>query len=755
MVRGFRLTLVRLLMLVGCALGISTVASAQDDTEPGEPAEVIETRTIDPSQTPLAVDPKTADELFEATHLMVDLGRLDLAEIYFGRLQGAGLDDATLIALRDKYGAEAFLKLARIEKLNPGAQKLLDACNAAAIRQASDPERLKSLLTDLGTEGELHAKAEAELVSLGAQIIPLLLVSLNDPGYADKYDAIEEAILLMRERAIPPLVAALAAPQDKLDFRGRVISILGLLEAKPAIPFLISPAQSATEAPDVKQAARAALGRILNVSPETVDRIVTEGAVTRLLETVRQHFRQQHPWSVDAAGKVTLWLWSNKLGTVSARLLSPAEASEIEGLRLAREALALAPALRSTQVLYLASALAHDIRRTGFDRPLPTGPGTAHDAALTAGADVTLDVISEAVQAERTAVVVEALRIFSQVGTLAQLQLGSGQKSVVVAALDNPDPRVQFAAAVAILQVDPTAPFRGAARVVEVLKRALASDGRAHAIVGEVSVDRGAMIGGILRELGYEPLVYNSGREAFAAAASRNDVELVILHPNITRWALSETLANFRADSRTAGVPIVIHGPADLTRRMERKSLNYRLVSFSAASESSSDFDRQLTPLLRKVKAVSMTAQERRAQRVAAAAWLAHIARGRRTKIFDIRGVEPELAAVLQDEELARNSLDCLGEIASPTSQQRLAGLALDIEAPVDLRIQASEKLAFHIQRFGLMLKKNDIDSLHKLWQAPNEPAALRTAVGTVIGSLKPDNTLAGKRLQQQSQKPR
>jgi hypothetical protein len=751
--RGFRQALESLLLLVGCFLGIPTLVDAQEDAEPGESMEEVETRTIDPSQTPLALDPKTAEELFEATQLMVDLGRVDLAEIYFGRLQSSGLDAETLLALRNKFGAEAFLKLARIDKLNPGAQKLLDACNAAAIRQMSDPERIARLLTDLGTEGEPHAFAEAELVSLGAPIVPSLLLALTDPAFADKYNVIEEAILLMRERAVAPLVGALEAPADRITFRSRVISLLGMLEAKAAVPYLLEPAQAASEPGDIKFAARDALRTILGVTPETVERIVNEGAVARLLDTARMHFRHQFPWTTDAGGKVMLWLWSSKLGTVSPRLFSPEEASEIEGLRLSRQALALAPELRSTQVMYLASVLAHDARRTGFDHPLRTGPGTPHDAALTAGSDVTLDVISEAVRSERPAVIVEALRIFSQVGTVAQLKLGSGEKSVVVAAMDYPDPRVQFAAAATILQLDPTASFRGAARVVEVLKRALASDGRAHAIVGEVSVDRGAMIGGILRDLGYESLVYSSGREAFAAAASRSDVELVILHPNITRWALTETLANLRADSRTAGVPIVIHGPSELTRRMERKALNYRLVAFSSASDTTGDFDRQLTPLLRKVKAAAMTAQERRAQRVAAAAWLAHIAQGRRTKVFDIRNAEPELAAVLEDKDMAFHSLECLGEIATASSQQRLAAVALDIQAPVELRVAATGKLTFHIQRFGLMLKKDELDGLHKLLEAGDEPADLRTAVGAVIGSLKPDNILAGKRLQQQSSK--
>jgi hypothetical protein len=62
----------------------------------------------------------------------------------------------------------------------------------------------------------------------------------------------------------------------------------------------------------------------------------------------------------------------------------------------------------------------------------------------------------------------------------------------------------------------------------------------------------------------------------------------------------------------------------------------------------------------------------------------------------------------------------------------------------------AAVKLAFHIQRFGLVLNQATIDGLHKVWQDGRTDRDLRTAVGGVIGSLKPDAELAGKRLKQQ-----
>src|SRR5229473_3956326 len=72
---------------------------------------------VDPKRSPLAAEPKSADELFEATLLMVDIARFDLAALYLNQLMEEPLDDEMLMALRDKYGTAAFLKLANVEEL--------------------------------------------------------------------------------------------------------------------------------------------------------------------------------------------------------------------------------------------------------------------------------------------------------------------------------------------------------------------------------------------------------------------------------------------------------------------------------------------------------------------------------------------------------------------------------------------------------------------------------------------------------------
>jgi len=724
-------------------------ARAQDDAGA---AAATRDSAISAAKSPLVSDPKSPDELFEAAVLMVDIARFDLAKLYLDKLLEEQLDDDLLIAMRDKYGPGAILKLAQVPELKASANRLLDLSNASAIKRASDRERIARLISDLEGNPEQQAAAQAEVQSLGAAVVPGLLTVLNNPALADRHESAMLAILKIGEPAVPQLIGALSAPNESL--RATVATLMGHLRSATAVPYLWYPALARDGSPEVRTAAREALQKILKLNAPELDRLATDRTIPRMLDSVREHFRNEYPWKTDDAGLTAIWVWDEAQGTVVPRQVTAEEASEITGLRFAREALVIEPHVRSAQVLYLCLALAADVRRSGFDKPLPEGPGTAHDLALAVGADLATDVISEAVSATRPGVAAAALKVFSQTGTLNQLKLSGPVRSVVVTALDNPDERVQFAAANAILQIDPLTPFRGSVRVVDILKRSLVTDGKAHAVVGEVSADRGAMLGGMLRELGYEPLVFTSGREAFAAAAERTDVELIVLHPNLIRWPLSETLANLRADTRTATIPIIIHGPNRLTAKLEYQTRQFQLVSFAASSETTEGFDFQVRPFLRRVKTTAMTPltpEERIAQRAAAAAWLAHIAQGRRTKVFDIKPAQPELLDLLEDEKLAPLALEAVGEIASRASQQRMADLILAAQNDADLRRAAAYKLAYHIQRFGLMLSKGSIEGLHKVWNNPREPAELRTALGGVIGTLKPDTELAGKRLLQQS----
>ena len=62
-------------------------------------------------KTPLLKEPKTPEEMFGVTLLMVDLARVDLAKQYLEQFLATNPDDEMLLKLRDQHGAGDFLKI--------------------------------------------------------------------------------------------------------------------------------------------------------------------------------------------------------------------------------------------------------------------------------------------------------------------------------------------------------------------------------------------------------------------------------------------------------------------------------------------------------------------------------------------------------------------------------------------------------------------------------------------------------------------
>src|SRR5690606_40506589 len=75
---------------------------------------------------------------------------------------------------------------------------------------------------------------------------------------------------------------------------------------------------------------------------------------------------------------------------------------------------------------------------------------------------------------------------------------------------------------------------------------------------------------GLFTELGFPASMVPTGMEGFRIAAAHGNIELAVLHPNVVRWELSQTIANLRADSRTASIPVVIYGPAEIHDELDQ-----------------------------------------------------------------------------------------------------------------------------------------------------------------------------------------
>lgn len=742
-----------MLLLIALAWSGAHFIAAQESAEPaGAPEVAKQQEPLRRERSLLPSEPKTPEEFFEAVDLLADLGRPDLAKPYLDKLMTI-LDDATLLKLRDERGPAEFLKLANIKELQPQTIDLMNRANALFVKSMQDPARLKRLIAELrGTAGE-QAVAMDQLRLSGEIAVPPLLAAVAERDNADINDRLILALVRIGRPAVAPLVGALDSPNAQQ--RVAAIQALGRIDSDESIPFLWYSAADTNELEGVRSAARQALVRLLKRNLKTDQEFSTVGVSAQLKRLALEHFRHAHAWMTGPDGLVPQWTWERPRGTLVLKRVDPRTASDNLAAKFAREALVLSPTNEEIQALSLCITLALEATQGAGNAPIPSGSSSAHDLALSVGPDVVSRAVSQSMELGSGAGAAAGLSVLGQIGSVQQLQAKKGERSPLLVALNYPDFRVQFAAATAILQLDPPQAFAAAPQVVDVLSRAIsdAGDGLRKAIVIDAVGDRGSRMAGLLGELNYEATAVSTGREGFRLAASRSDTDLVMIDANVIRWGLSETLANFQADSRTAGIPVLVYGPETARLKIRHVLAKNRRIQFIAEPLASRDLGSDLEQFLGSLQAPPSTPSERQQQAESAAYWLAYIAQGQREKIFNLAPAETHILAALENPKLSHNALIAVGAIPTRNSQDHLADVALDRRAELSLRRQAALELATHIHRHSLLLSDDAIRKLHSEWSSATD-SELRSALGGVIGSLKPNPELVGKRLRDYNRPP-
>ncbi|WP_010586991.1 PleD family two-component system response regulator [Schlesneria paludicola] len=696
-------------------------------------------------RSPLLKEPKTPEEMFAATLLTVDLIRPDLAVKYFDQFEAAEPDDELLLKLRDQYGTGDFLKLARTKELQPRSAALLERLNAAARKQAEDPDFLAGLVQNY-LQAKNRELAFVELRNAGVNAVPEILKQLSLSEATDQQDALFRALTKMGDLVIPPMLGALDSPKERIQISA--VDVLNWLDASVAIPYLWFPAFDENQPVGFRTAAKRTLAKLLKGSPERAAQLSSIDASNELRRLARLYYRNPGASPIDDNGQISLWYWKDSAGTVAQQTYPPDIAGLLLSARFARQALSLSPDSPEPQRQYLGALLGLEVTRNGWDKPRVASPDSALYLAMTAGEEMVSQVLSEALEAGQSPTALAALEVLSQNGSREQLSSQKGVKSPVIAALNSPDPRVQFAAATTILKLDPKTAFSGSTRVVSILARALTDPGKSRAIVIDADGQRASQTAGFLADHGYDSVVCATGREGFEQAATSAGVEVIVINVNCMRWDLTQTLANLRADARTAATPIVIYGPSANREDVSRVMARSAPATFVAQSPTASDFLAQFVPFMANQKTPPLSDHERSLQKGAAVYWLAIIGSGNMSRLFDISQAEKELELAVEDPAVAMNALVALGSIPARAAQQKLAYVALNAQVDDALREAASGQLAYHIQRHGLLLTRDEVIRLQAGWKQTDRPG-VKSALASVMGSLRPDAAIVGERLRQ------
>jgi len=747
-----------LILAVAVCVGVGVVAPvvmAQDaEDDEVSPAEVLAPNIARDSgsyldselDSPLLREPTTAAELFEAAVLMDKLARPEWTKRYLEKLMESGADDEAFLSLQDRHGPAIVLKLANSRELHPVSRQLLSKLNELLGERRRDPTRILALIDDLFASATKKAAATATLRNAGTVAVPYLLGQLADPDLSDRHAVLVETLSRMGGQIEPALLGALDSPDETVRLSALVV--LGRVGKLQAAPFVSFYAFDKGQPVGIRESARQTLNTLHRAAGRRSPSTDEFGVSDRLRQAALKHLRGDVRLNADPEGQVPVWFWDAQSGTVAVNNLPQREASLFAGARFARQALEFAENDREAQTVALGLTLALDAYRNGPYTRLPGGPGTALDLAMSSGPEVVSDTIRLALDNNNTLTAVAAMQALGQIGTHHQLSKNLSRSAPLISALNYPDVRVQFAAATTILQLDPRTKFPGADRVVAILSRALAGEGSLSALVVDPNAAGANVVGGLFAELGYSAEIANTGRDGFKVAVNHGDVQLIILNVNTVRWGLSQTVANLRADARTAGIPIALYGPDSVRPRVQSLVDRYPMIDFIGEPNSSDHLRLRLKPFLSRLKTQPLSHKEREGMAQAAGDWLAHIAGGKRTDVFDIAPAEPALISAVGREESMANAIFALGGIPSAKVQEVYQQITLNGGVPLEHRDAAARQLAFHIQKFGLLLSRKQVAEIKRFWIAAAEPE-LATAVASVIGTLKPNSAQVGTRLRE------
>jgi hypothetical protein len=677
-----------------------------------------------PGPESFAQAPRTPTELWSAIDYLVRTGQSKKAVPYLDTFLKSQTDDATLVEIRDKYGAGSFLRLADQPATSSYAQPLTEKLTAAVRRYATQPKRIAQALAGLTGTVEEQAYAVSRLKEAGPFAVPFLVEALERPEITPEKRALLARNMGRLDRtAVPALLAVLDGSDPRLA--ADAATALGSIGDPRAVPFLTYPASAVEFPPDVREAAQAAIGRLTGrpfvAQPHSPAQVLTAAAWS--------FHRHQLEFPGDP---VAVWVWDKDRKAPVPRTMRRGEAEGHFGLRLARQAILLQPLDLDARASFVSLSLEKAIDRVGLGA-FPAQDRGTFASAMAAGPSVLAEVLRKAIADGKDELAAAAAKALGQVTDRALLS-STGHPHPLVEALSAPGARAQFAAAKALVELAPAQPFPGSSRVVPTLARFATSQRPPRAVVIDGNPNRGSQLAGSLKALGYETVMETSGDHGFRAAADTADVELVFVSHAQAHgaWNLTDILTNLKSDARTANLPVYIYGPLNL--EVNRANL---LASFPAARFLVQPVNAAILESLLGGRPAKLTDADRAAYASEAASLLARIARQPKSPFAaDLSAAEPALVIALSQPETSLAASSALGDVPNPDAQRSLADVVLDPARPAELRRTSASQLARSIHHFGPLVSADQEARLAAGFQAEADPE-FKAALGTVLSGLR------------------
>ncbi len=547
--------------------------------------------------------PKKPADVFRAARDYVQVGSLELAAGTLKDFLDLKPTDQDYLDIEAKYGANTFQNLRNVPRWLADAKKdedfkktvvegIVDASLKANAKLTRDPARLQKFARNLGESKEERDFAIAELNRGGAAAVPPILENLrinNSPEYrAGALTAVER----LSAETVPGFVVAAENLPDELKVgllrsiarRSDVLALLGKADTNFA-PFLwyLASSEQAGSLRDV------AAETLRTLSGDRSDRQTVDAELVKYATPMAERKGVFAGFDV-VKNRVSLWTWDAAAANIKLADVTKSQAEETYGLKYLKWAIERRPDSRPAQDLFLALATERAVERIGFGDLAKDAAGVSQLLA-SAPAESLKDLLESSLVENRTAL---AYGLTQALGNRSEKSAAVSSKeraAPLVKALNYADPRVQLAAASALLKMPPVE--HGAnARIVEVLSRAAGAEAGAtaeskgKALVVDPSAGRGDRVATLVRGLGYDAEIFGTGRDLFKRINRSADFDLVLIDRHVVDPELTDVLAGLKANANAGRRPVLVVASPDSAAPPDAESLLLRLAVLLAVTET-------------------------------------------------------------------------------------------------------------------------------------------------------------------------
>jgi hypothetical protein len=607
----------------------------------------------------------------------------------------------------------------------------LDAIlNQGYAARSSDPNAIIANIQRLSNGERAYLNAIQRLTDSGELAVPFMVDYLRDNTKQQFHSGIRRALVDLGRISLNPLVAATEMKDN--DTLTTIVSILGDLGYRDAVPYLARLVASPDSPGPVKTAASDAIARIKQASADNAG-YANASAGDLFYDLGDRFYYGKAAILPDAKGPVSyMWYWSEDKGLTKIDVPDPIF-TDLMAMRSAEYALRLGTS-QEAQALWLVANYKRevDLPEGQKDATRADNQPSAHFYGVDSGARYLNVALARALHDHNSAVALKVIKSLQDIaGEPSALPDGNGP---LVDALNYPDRLVRFESAFAIAGAMPSKPFHGSERVVPLLGEAIAQTGQTSVLLLMPKQDDLNSMTELLKGAGYTVAGGIDADSTIAASTGVPAVDVVLTTDDVSGAEIDKLFSELSGSPRLSGAAkLVITKSA--ASGFETAKVNDPLLSTTEAT-TADGLKPAIADAVKKAGALPSDPTIAADYATRAGQYLQKLAISN-SPVLQISAAKTSLLAGLVDSrtDIVKLAGSVLALLNDKDAQVGLITAADEEKAPDDVKISLYKSLATNARLFGDQLDPSELPPLETVIdQSTNND--VRSAAAEAHGAL-------------------